>query len=366
MAANPPPPPGGYAPPPPQYGYPPYQGGTSPPYYPPPGGAPPGYQHHRGRQDNRASGNSQNYQQPSQHRQDLKPSNCLYVRNIPFQLPPEEFHKIFSQFGEIAISVTNRIHDKGVAFVTYYDRRAAQEAVDQMYGKNVMGRIPITTFSYKPPTYSGIDARATCLKVLLRPAQPIDQPSIVNAHAVMSTYGEIANEKEVEKGHFEFEFFDTRSVKKVVDNTGQIVIDGIKWYADMVIDRDEGGMAYAPGSHQNRQMGRNPPPPAPYGMAPLQYPPAQHQMMPPQYAPQQQQPPQYQPARPQYQAQQQQVQMQVPQYPAQYSGQPMAGVPPPPPPQYTASPQTTVNVTGMPDKDFSSSLRRLMNKGSGI
>ena len=282
----PPPPPGQYPPPPGQpYGYqpPPYQ---PPPYFPPPGQA----QYPPPRDDYRAPPR-QNYQPRPHYSEPAKPCNCLSIRNIPYQLPVEEFLALFGQYGEIMSSVTNHIADKGIAFVTYYDIRSAMRAVEGMknYWFERFNRSPVTTFSYKPPDYSRIDLKTTCLKVRLVATQQMERASLASVqNEMIRNYGEVASQRELEPGQFEVEFFDVRAVKKLLDDSGKIVIDGVTYDAQPVIERDEPShYVRGPQSNNGYRRPRNQPPPPPqYGVPPPQYgapPPPQYGMPPPQY-----------------------------------------------------------------------------------
>lgn len=197
-----------------------------------------------------------------------------------------------------------------------------------MNNVQVQGRGVLVTFSNKPRQSSSGDPKDFYSRVLLRPASPVDNPSIHNAIMVLrSQYGDVANGREKGRSMI-FDFYDMRDARKVVAASGKISIDGATWYAEPVYDPVEDSF---PPIY---------PPPGPPG-APM-YPPQYGQQPPPMPYPGQYPPPQYgapqsPPGAPQYGAPQ--APPGAPQYGAPQSppglGQPaIPGQAPPMPPQY--------------------------------
>ncbi|OHT11281.1 hypothetical protein TRFO_19388 [Tritrichomonas foetus] len=180
---------------------PPYYPPPNPPYYPPPNpypSYPPGpppyrpprydsdYRHPPGshkRHPPRSHGPPGSFHRPSSghsshpprvvyprptYTEPPKPSNAVFSKNLPYDLSVDEFVSIFAKFGEIATTFTSHIHDRGIGFVTYYDIRSAEKAVEMMENFSIHGRSPITTFSFKPPDYSKLDPRETSPIILVK------------------------------------------------------------------------------------------------------------------------------------------------------------------------------------------------------
>ncbi|KAF7726661.1 hypothetical protein EC973_008535 [Apophysomyces ossiformis] len=62
-----------------------------------------------------------------------RPCRTLFVRNVQYNIKPEEIREIFEKYGEIR-EVFNLIESRGMVFITYYDVRASETAKDEMQG----------------------------------------------------------------------------------------------------------------------------------------------------------------------------------------------------------------------------------------
>ncbi|GIU68483.1 MAG: RNA-binding protein [Candidatus Pacearchaeota archaeon] len=71
-------------------------------------------------------------------------SKRIYIGNLPWKIDKKELEKIFSVFGKIedAIVIINRHtgKSKGFGFVTFSEDKDARKAIDEMNGKEVLGR----------------------------------------------------------------------------------------------------------------------------------------------------------------------------------------------------------------------------------
>jgi hypothetical protein len=153
-------------------------------------------------------------------------------------MSPEECRQIYQEFGEIRASVTNHIHDRGLAFITFYDMRSAMKAVEQMQNYQNRGRNPVTGYAYHVPDATGLDARDLALTVLLRPAQEGVRLSPEAVKLALSAYGDVSCVTELPTGRWIVDFFDSRAVQKATSDVKGISIAGYLFIADVVTDRD--------------------------------------------------------------------------------------------------------------------------------
>ncbi len=68
----------------------------------------------------------------------------LFVGNLPYEVTSEELGQFFSQFGEIeeAVVITERAsgRSKGYGFVRFVEETAADQAAEQINGREYKGR----------------------------------------------------------------------------------------------------------------------------------------------------------------------------------------------------------------------------------
>lgn len=263
-----PPPP----PPPPQAAggnyYSPY---PSYPNYPPP----PSYDSYHPKYQGGHHSPSHNSGPPSQRRimhprptytMPPKCCNAIYVKDLPYSLSVDEFQSIFSKFGEIASTFTSHIHDRGFAFVTYYDIRSAIKAVEEMKDYELHGRNPVTTFSYNPPDYANLNARETRSTILVQPTNSDGSSSESNLtpddiETEFLKYGEINKVSEIEPQKFVVRYYDLRNAKQAISESDSIVINGFKLHVESYLEPDEGVVYQDPQQQNSRQYSRNGPPP---------------------------------------------------------------------------------------------------------
>lgn len=261
------------------------------------------------------------------YRDPPKPSNAIFIKNIPYDLSNEEFQNIYSKFGEIA-SVTNHIQNKGIAFITYYSIQSAIDAVEHMQNVKIHDRCPVTLFSFRPPPYSGKDPKDTSTLVLVQPIQPTNQMLTQDlVSQAMSKFGQIYHIREIGPNQITVQFCDMRFAKHAAESAANIDIGGINCKVELYVE-PAGDAVYLPQQYPPSRAHGGQPPPA---QMPQQIPPPSYQqIMPPSY----QHPP---PPPPQYSQQIQMQQYGPPQQmqPYQYGSMnpQMASTPPPPPQQ---------------------------------
>lgn len=86
----------------------------------------------------------------SQARLPPEVNKILYVRNLPFNITPEELYDLFGKYGAIQqIRVGTAANTKGTAFVVYEDIYDAKNACDHLSGFNVSNRYLIVLYYQK-------------------------------------------------------------------------------------------------------------------------------------------------------------------------------------------------------------------------
>ena len=137
-------------------------------------------------------------------------SNTLFVKNIPFEMTTDELRKVFEEFGGLA-TIKAHTRERGIAFITYYDMRAAENALNYLNGKNVKGRNLVIEFSYFKNKKSNI-----CYNNFVV-IEPLDNLSSLNIHSLKeylsSFYGEICTAYEFERNKYFVEFYDLRNAQ---------------------------------------------------------------------------------------------------------------------------------------------------------
>eukprot|EP01116_Phalansterium_solitarium_P001910 TRINITY_DN1174_c0_g1_i1.p2 TRINITY_DN1174_c0_g1~~TRINITY_DN1174_c0_g1_i1.p2 ORF type:complete len:124 (+),score=57.45 TRINITY_DN1174_c0_g1_i1:259-630(+) len=76
-------------------------------------------------------------------------NRCLFVRNLPFKITPEEMYDIFGKYGairQIRMGAPNNPDTRGTAFVVYEDIYDAKNALDHLSGFNVANRYLIVLY----------------------------------------------------------------------------------------------------------------------------------------------------------------------------------------------------------------------------
>jgi hypothetical protein len=151
----------------------------------------------------------------------------------------EEFTAAFQEFGHICTAITNHIHDRGIAFVTYFDIRSAVLAVEKMQAFETHGRKPVTGFAYHSPDASGLNPRDLTLSIVITPLQPAPRPHPDVVRQAMAKYGEVQTVAEHVPGQFTVDFFDLRCARAAVADSGKIVVAGMVYTAEPVVERQQ-------------------------------------------------------------------------------------------------------------------------------
>jgi hypothetical protein len=140
-------------------------------------------------------------------------------------MPDEEFLALYREFGEIARIDINSLHTRGIAFVSFFDKRAAANAVDRMQGFQTRGRTIVTGFAAQPFEGSTL---------LVRPLQiGLSKLPIEICGSVLSAFGEIETMRYAADG-FVVDYFDLRAARNAAANSGRIVIQGVAWAVEVL------------------------------------------------------------------------------------------------------------------------------------
>jgi RNA recognition motif-containing protein len=148
----------------------------------------------------------------------------------------DEFTAAFKDFGQIYTSITNHIHDRGVAFVTYFDIRSAMTAVEKMQNFESHGRKPITGFAFHNPDANGFNPGDLSLSILIRPLPTSQHLSADLVRQTLNRYGEIQAVTERALNLFVIDFFDLRSARQLVAEADRISIGGVQFTAEPIVE----------------------------------------------------------------------------------------------------------------------------------
>jgi RNA recognition motif-containing protein len=184
----------------------------------------------------------------------------------------DEFMAAFRDFGQIYTSMTNHIHDRGIAFVTYFDIRAAMTAVEKMQNFESHGRRPITGFAFHSPDANVLNARDLSLSILLRPASTAQRLPVDLVRRTLSQYGEIQALYGRPPNQFVVEFFDLRAARQVIAESDRIVIRGVTFAAEPIVEPPPKGQQQFVQFQETSPQYQYPPLPPPPGYIPRQPP----------------------------------------------------------------------------------------------
>ncbi|BGP43359.1 hypothetical protein JCM10449v2_007391 [Rhodotorula kratochvilovae] len=191
-----------------------------------------------------------------------RPCRTLFVRNLKFGLMPEDVRRPFAEIGDIK-TFFDLVEKRAMAFITYYDSRAAMMAKDRMHNFPLMGR-PMDVHYSLP---RDADLAQACdrekgqgtLSIVIRNGPPgmAGAPSDQEIHQRFAPFGDIklvfpdARRPELKY----IEFFDSRGACKAYDTLNGAPMAG--GTLDLHFEWDKPAPAPPPQAV--------PPPPAPNG-----------------------------------------------------------------------------------------------------
>ncbi|KAA1068737.1 hypothetical protein PGT21_014172 [Puccinia graminis f. sp. tritici] len=150
-----------------------------------------------------------------------RPCRTLFVRNVKYETDSQEVREKFEEMGEIKIFF-DLISTRGMAFITYYDLRAATMAKERLQGTDVSGR-PIDVH-YSLPKDNELERRcdrdknqATLFLSITDGHRPINDSELRNK---FETYGEIRSIKPFKDSPYQrfVEYWDTRACESAHDS----------------------------------------------------------------------------------------------------------------------------------------------------
>src|SRR3989338_2579368 len=104
------------------------------------------------------------------------PTHILFVRNISYDASPSELEELFKPYGEIS-RFFPLIEKRGLCFITYYDRRAADKALKALEGSQISGRSIDIHYSWPKEPAPGSDPHEANCGVLRVTCPAICEPS---------------------------------------------------------------------------------------------------------------------------------------------------------------------------------------------
>ena len=223
-----------------------------------------------------------NYQNANQPRQkaplipakNKKPIHTAFFSNIPFNIPIDTFNQFVRQFGEIA-NMYSLIDKKGFAFVTYYDIRNAEKAVEQGDEKVLNGRVIRTNYANKS-SFPHRDPRATCACILLRCDKLPSNIQLNDVFNAMKEFGEIQQAIPGDQpGQFIVKYYDIRNAQTAYHNTHQkLTIKDETMTMDFLLDDEDNETIQHPNMNNQPMYNQQPYiPPTPYSQPYQQQPP---------------------------------------------------------------------------------------------
>lgn len=166
-----------------------------------------------------------------------KPTNAIYIKSLPYDLPNSEFLSLINQFGQVG-NVFQKISDRGFAFVTYFDSRSAEQALKALNGSKVRGRTIDVTFSEKRTNAPGQDPYSTSPFVSISAAD-INQQQFLNANNLLSCVSQFGEVKRISTdfpNQIIIEFYDFRAAAAVSQYSGYLNVNGIICYCYIVLE----------------------------------------------------------------------------------------------------------------------------------
>ncbi|KAK8900063.1 hypothetical protein M9Y10_002386 [Tritrichomonas musculus] len=153
-----------------------------------------------------------------------KNSNTLFVKNLPFEMSSDKVKKMFEKYGEVAF-IKSQIHERGIAFITFYDMRSAEKAYEKLHGTDFHGRHLVVDFSFKKNNQNNSKISLFVIIEFLNYSQgiPLNLDIIKRS---MSSFGEIYNAFEISPDKYAIQYYDYRCSQSAARLGNNFSIDG--------------------------------------------------------------------------------------------------------------------------------------------
>ena len=191
-------------------------------------------------QNGPSNSGSQNNLKNGQHPgDDLKnPVHTVFFYNIPYHMDYNEFKSFVEKFGEVS-SIYDK-GEKGFYFVTYFDIRHAQRAVEEAPGQELRGRPVKAGYAYKTDHPR---REIICSTIVVKFADGGSMEDITDAavQETFSPFGELRQIKreDPENKSITVKFFDTRIPKKVLESPQPVMLAGKATVSELKIGEDD-------------------------------------------------------------------------------------------------------------------------------
>lgn len=170
--------------------------------------------------------NTTSNQPPSLSSSKNQSLNTLFVKNLPFEMSSDEVKKMFGEYGEVAF-IKSQIHDRGRAFITFYDMRSAEKAYKKLHGTDLFGRHLVVDFSLKKNNPNNQNISLFVIIEILDYSQAmLLNLDIVKKH--MASFGEIYNAYELSQNKYVIQFYDFRKSQNAARYGNTLVINGVR------------------------------------------------------------------------------------------------------------------------------------------
>ncbi|KAJ5069775.1 protein mei2-like 4 [Anaeramoeba ignava] len=144
-------------------------------------------------------------------------TRTLFVRNIAFEATIDEIRDEFEKFGKIK-RIYDIIKKRGIAFITYYDMRAAEAATRKLQNKKISGREIDIHYSVPNSTSQDDPNNGTLYVVLKDTSKVINNDEFYKFYQKWGDIKEIRNMRNNENSKF-VEFYDLRSSEQALKDT---------------------------------------------------------------------------------------------------------------------------------------------------
>lgn len=215
---------------------------------------PPPYQPYQVMQQNNNQQKRQTTPQATENKnREQKPIHTAFFSNIDYNLSHEELMSFVSQFGEIA-NLYSLVQKKGMAFVTYFDIRDTQKAIEQGNNQQLHGRPIHTNYAYKPPSNAKRDPRNTCDTVIVKTLSNPSKLTQADFLTALAKYGEIRNISSGDSpGTYNVQYFDLRHTQEAAKERS-ILIANEQVTLDYKLDEEDAKTPATPYQTQPNNM----------------------------------------------------------------------------------------------------------------